>query len=323
MLSKVANYGGFQSYSDVPYASLKPGMKQLESNTVFAETVRKDNALNFYENNNRWSSSYTQNISKTVQPEHYQNPIRVTKEQVEKPLLATTTGKFSTLRNTAGNVINHENPVLHNKGLQLYSKTLSSLKKEPTDVDHSHHQKTASCDLCQRAQTSNPDFEYVQSGTEHWKTTYVAGIKDPYAYAKATRPEWTLHKEPHQVESGPWASDYKTQFGDRGANPINKLNRTVMMPPVPKSQDDLKLGTTQTTFHVPGYTGHMPRSVIAPEKLDQAMGVHSRKTFIKQNITENYQTRIPGYSGHRTANCVNDRGNLRQYCFSTVGERFH
>jgi hypothetical protein len=307
----------------VPYASLKPGKAQLESNTVFQETVRKDNTLNFYENNNRWSTLYNQSLSKTVQPEHYQNPIRVTKDQVEKPLLATTTGKFSTLRSTAGKIINHETPVLHHKGLQLLNKTLSTLKKEHTDVDHSHHQKTASCDLCQRAQANNPHDEYVQSGTEHWKTTYVAGIKDPYAYAKATRPEWTLNKEPHQVESGPLASEYKTQFGDRGTNPINKLNRTVQMPPVPKSDDGLKLGTTQTTFHIPGYTGHMPKSVIAPEKLDQAMGVYTRNTFIKQNITENYQTRIPGYSGHRTANCVNDRGTLRQYCFSTEGERFH
>jgi len=323
MLSKVAHYSGFQSYGDVAYASLKPGKKQLESNTIFQETVRKDQALSFYENNNRWSTLYNQSVSKTVQPEDYQNPVRVTKEQVEKPLLAKTTGNFSTLRTTQGRTVNHQHAVLHNKGLQLFNKTLSALKKEHDDVDHSHHQRTASCEICQRAQASNPDDEFVQTGTEHWKTTYVAGIKDPYAYTKADRPEWTLHKEPHQVESGPLASEYKTHFGERGTNPLDKLNRTVQMPPVPKSEHDLKLGTTQSTFHTPGYTGHMPRTVIAPEKLDQAMGIHARNTFIKQNITENYQTRIPGYSGHRPANAVNDRGNLRNYCFSTEGEQFH
>jgi len=56
---------------------------------------------------------------------------------------------------------------------------------------------------------------------------------------------------------------------------------------------------------------------------DQALGVNTRTTSLKQNITENYQTRIPGYAGHCPRNAANDRGDLRQFCFSTVGERFH
>lgn len=115
----------------------------------------------------------------------------------------------------------------------------------------------------------------------------MAGIKDPYAMAKATRPEWTLHKEPHQVDGGPRTTDYKGQFGERGVNPIEKLSRTMHMPPVPKSEDALKLGTTLSTYHVPGYTGHIPKALAVPETWDQALGVNTRSTFVKQNITEN------------------------------------
>jgi len=38
MITKVAHYSGFQSYGDLPYPSLKPGKKTLESNTIFQES---------------------------------------------------------------------------------------------------------------------------------------------------------------------------------------------------------------------------------------------------------------------------------------------
>jgi len=83
------------------------------------------------------------------------------------------------------------------------------------------------------------------------------------------------------------------------------------------------LGTTKTTLHTPGYTGHIPKTITSLNYIDQAKGTYARTTIIKNNITENYHTRIPGYSGHRAANSINDRGNLRQFCFSTEGESFH
>jgi len=330
MLPKVAHYAGFQSYGDLPYSSLKPGQKKLESDTVFQATVRKDDELKLYNNTNRWTTLYDQNLSKTVQPEHYQNPLRVTKQQVERPLLATA-GKLSTMRDSqvaqrrpAGEKDTQESFHSENKGLKLYYQTVGSLKRDQGDLNQTKTLRNTSCDFNQRSEEGKPDdYEYVKNGTEHWKTTYMAGIKDPYAMAKATRPEWTLHKEPHTVQGGPRTSDYKGQFGERGTNPIEKLNRTMHMPPVPKSEEALKLGTTLSSYHVPGYTGHIPKSLAVPETWDQALGVNTRGTFIKQNITENYQTRIPGYSGHRPMNAVNDRGTLRQSCFSTVGERFH
>jgi len=330
MLPKVAHYAGFQSYGDLPYPSLKPGRKVLESNTVFQDTVRQQDELKFYSNTNRWDTLYNNNVSKNVQPKNYQDlPEKITSHQFEKSLLAEA-GRHLTLtdaQRTQGRITSTPkakeafNP--NEKGMNLYNKTVKALKIEQEDTTQSQCLSKSGPNFYSTNKDEKNDNEYLTSGTEHWKSTYVAGIKDPYSCSKASRPEWTLHKEPHSVQGGPRTTENRGQFGDRGTNPLNKLSRTLPMPPVIKSEESLKLGTTQSTYHVPGYTGHIPKSLVSGDTWDQALGVDTRTTGLKQNITENYQTRIQGYAGHRPRNAVNDRGVLRQFCFSTTGERFH
>jgi len=250
----------------------------------------------------------------------------VTKQTVEKPLLAST-GKVLSTRtvNPSGNTNNvSEQDKFASSGLNLYQKTLNTLKKtgnlEQTSLQQPERSKSAITNKTNEFGNFTGN-DFVQTGTEHWKTTYNASIKDPYAYTKSSRPEWTLHREPHTVSNGPIQSEYKSHFGERGDNPFEKLSQDAIVPP--KSQEILKLGTTQSTFHIPGYTGHIPKTLTSPEYWDQSHGVNTRTTFLKQNITENYHTRIPGYSGHHPMNARNDRGNVRQFCFSTDGETFH
>jgi len=40
----------------------------------------------------------------------------------------------------------------------------------------------------------------LQTGTEHWETTYDSGIVDPYSLAKSSKPLWSLHKPPYTVD---------------------------------------------------------------------------------------------------------------------------
>jgi len=332
MLPKVAHYAGFQSYGDLAYPDLKPGKKQLESNTIFQETVRKGDELKFYKNSNRWQTVYDEEISKGVVPVNFEDPLRVTKQTVEKIVMSTngklniTGGTIPPQRRTFNGSLKGETTQFDKKGVDLYNRTMSSLKKEPTeDVLDETLKRTSSCNPGPRTHNVEEanDYEYLQTGTEHWKSTYNAAIKDPYAYTSAKRPDWTLHRPAYTVQGAPRASNYKEQFGERGTNPLEQLSRISAMPPVPKPQNDLMLGTTKSTFHVPGYTGHIPKSLPTPENWDQANGVNTRTTYLKQNVTENYHTRIPGYSGHRPREAINDRGVLRQLCFSTAGERFH
>jgi len=256
MLPKVAHYAGFQSYGDLPYPSLKAGKKVLESNTVFQETVRTKDELKFYNNTNRWNSLYDNNFSKSVQPENYQDlPEKVTSHQFEKSLLADA-GRHLTLtaaQRTQGRFIStpkaQEGFKPHDKGVALYNQTVRSLKVDQEDLTQS--QSKSGPNFFSSTKEEKENQAYLTSGTEHWKSTYVAGIKDPYALTKASRPEWSLHKEPYSVQGGPRTSEFKGQFGERGTNPLHKLSRTLHMPPVPKSEDILKLGTTQCTYHVP------------------------------------------------------------------------
>ena len=37
MIPKVTHYAGFQSYSSLPYPTLKPGKKTLDSNEVYQD----------------------------------------------------------------------------------------------------------------------------------------------------------------------------------------------------------------------------------------------------------------------------------------------
>jgi len=339
MLPKVAHYAGFQSYGDLPYPYLKPGRKALDSNTVYQETVRDGDKLQFYDNFNRTHTVYNKNLNKGVEPEHYTNPIKTNKYIVEGTAL-----KRSQMGNTTRSVDpkatlfgatkrDNEHFEETNKGLQLFNQTVNSLKK--TNGANNTAQNFGT-----QGGNSNGGFglnknerdaldehtlrsEFLQTGVEHWKSVYNGSIKDPYAITKAQRPEWSYPKAAYQVDGGMKKSEYKTHFGERGRNPLATMTEKMLIQaPYPKSEDDLKLGTTCATYHTPGYTGHIPKTIASPDIMLQATGSIARATILKQNITENYHTRLPGYAGHNPRCALNDRGSLRQSCFSTQGERF-
>ena len=83
------------------------------------------------------------------------------------------------------------------------------------------------------------------------------------------------------------------------------------------------MGTTQVTSHIPGYNGFIPKSDFNQTALDQSKMLNkNRNTIVKQNIVENYQVKLPGYSGHKPMSSVNDRGICRPNCLNTEGEKF-
>jgi len=47
MLPKVVGYGGFQSYSQMPYPHLKPGKEQKNEHTKYSKSLSK-NFIPFY-----------------------------------------------------------------------------------------------------------------------------------------------------------------------------------------------------------------------------------------------------------------------------------
>lgn len=62
------------------------------------------------------------------------------------------------------------------------------------DYSNNLQKSNFSQDLSQKEQI------LLQTGTEHWETTYKSSIVDPYSYAKSSKPLWSLHKPPYTVD---------------------------------------------------------------------------------------------------------------------------
>ena len=81
---------------------------------------------------------------------------------------------------------------------------------------------------------------------------------------------------------------------------------------------DLCAGTTKTTYHTPGYSGHIPSSNRNPNACIQADGAAARKpTFSMFRLKTGqpvsslrlyHRHNVPGYGGHNPNNASNDKG---------------
>jgi hypothetical protein len=75
---------------------------------------------------------------------------------------------------------------------------------------------------------------------------------------------------------------------------------------------DLNDGTTRDTHHLPGYTGFLPRTTHNPEAVAQSNGAKPRST--DANLRLYHNSNVPGYTGHKPADCANARGEVTSGC---------
>jgi hypothetical protein len=91
-----------------------------------------------------------------------------------------------------------------------------------------------------------------------------------------------------------------------GHNPRYKLNHESEK--MANREDELTIGTTKTTSHIPGYSGYIPNVDINENAVKQSKGESIRNTIVKQNIVQNYNVKLPGYAGNKPMSVINDRG---------------
>ncbi|KAM3140701.1 hypothetical protein pb186bvf_007299 [Paramecium bursaria] len=177
------------------------------------------------------------------------------------------------------------------------------------------HDTVTSSDFFKRTgnSTVTPENPLLKTGLEHWKTTYQAGIVDPYAKNTAQRPEWSYNRPPYTVQSKVGPTEYKKQLGHLGENPRDRLDE--IDDKNPRSFDILKLGTTQNSQFPPGYTGFIPNAITSSKAIDHGAGENPRHDFMKTNLKENQHTQIPGYAGHQPMAVQNQRQEPRKNCF--------
>ena len=112
---------------------------------------------------------------------------------------------------------------------------------------------------------------------KHWGSTYRADCNVDKIRNKSVRPSWSVNRVAYSSGRG----YYETEFGDRFGENSFKL----------KEKDQEK---------------------------EDLLNRRARELLnAKNNITDTYNVRIPGYAGHKPMSVINDRGNVRNTCLST------
>jgi hypothetical protein len=75
------------------------------------------------------------------------------------------------------------------------------------------------------------------------------------------------------------------------------------------TSQDMLAGTTRDTYHIPGYSGHIPASKRNPYVVAQAEAKVPRIT--KNNLRLIYSHDLPGYTGHKPNAAINDIGEKK------------
>jgi hypothetical protein len=291
MINNVTGYSGFRSYGDKPISQLKPGQTKLYREYYKDATHEKADGAQLLSNYARFKSNYQDTQKENVQIGGYKVPAKS--------------------MNTMLSYEYDHRPELFNS-TKLGRDQTKQLAREGTI------RTTASMTLTNVgaavAKNCNP--------TSHWQSTYK-GITDKFAEkarSVSKRPLWSINRTAYSSSRGNYVSEFADSFGKHGHDPRSILNAESSKQE--NKANELSVGTTKTTNHIPGYNGFIPQTDINENCVEQSMLHKSRQTIIKQNIVENQAVKLPGYSGHLPMSVVNDRGSLRPNCLDTAGESF-
>ena len=162
----------------------------------------------------------------------------------------------------------------------------------------------------------------LSNAAGHWQSEYAKKVEECHSndINPSTRPVWSYPRAAYSSKRSFHETEYHRTLGNYGQNPRDKLNDNHTK--IEKSLDQLSIGTTQVTKHIPGYNGFLPKSDFNSHAQTQAGLVAGRETILKQNIVENFKVKVPGYAGHLPMSSINDRGTLRPECLSMAGEKF-
>lgn len=149
--------------------------------------------------------------------------------------------------------------------------------------------------------TCSKEKEFVPSkNVEHFKPKYH-----------------NYHKSFYNTENVKSVGIYGDKPIEKFFNPTQTFNGDVLLY---NDNYNLGMGSTKTTFQIPGYAGFMPKN----QQHKHETNIQDPYTKIqKTNHILNYKTRVPRYQGSLSINPTNIKGNPRPYCLSTGQETFN
>ena len=106
--------------------------------------------------------------------------------------------------------------------------------------------------------------------TSHWQSSYKA-ITDKFAEkakSKSVRPLWSINRTAYSSSRGNYVSEFADSFGKHGHNPRNILPHDSTK--LSNKNNELSVGTTKVTKHIPGYNGFIPNTDINDKCMEQS-----------------------------------------------------
>lgn len=95
--------------------------------------------------------------------------------------------------------------------------------------------------------------------TSHWKPTYKETVEtvDAAEKIKSRRPLWSINRTAYSSNRGTYTTEFADSFGGHGHNPRTILNEASASQS--NKNNELSVGTTKVTKHIPGYNGFIPQ----------------------------------------------------------------
>lgn len=133
----------------------------------------------------------------------------------------------------------------------------------------------------------------VDEGANHWRSEYSV------VFSPRDAPSKPLRRAPFEAVCGQevvrhpgGTSSYQIEFGMLGGRGGEDRRDSL-----DRLRDDLTRGTTKGTGHIAGYQGFLPQCTVDPKVVEHEQGTNTR-SIDKSSLMDNFQSRMPGYSGH-------------------------
>ena len=94
--------------------------------------------------------------------------------------------------------------------------------------------------------------------TDHWKSTYKSVVDETTSKDRevSRRPLWSINRQAYSSSRGNYVSEFADAFGKHGDKPRDVLPHDSTAQS--HKRNELTVGTTQVTKHIPGYNGFIP-----------------------------------------------------------------
>jgi hypothetical protein len=157
----------------------------------------------------------------------------------------------------------------------------------------------------------------------HWRSEYGASMDSNSIHGavvlRQTGPSYQAYNPVSCLSDPGVLTTNQEGFGKYGSKPSDLLGEFDSKMPVLGSV--MKVGSTKGTLHVPGYQGFMPVNLQNPLCAKIAKGGGSRR-IDKNVISDQYNSRLVGYMGHKPVSAKNDNGGVALTALTTTGSSF-